>query len=78
MPKEKGVTDRPRYKIPWQREIRCLCKDFGVSLRITSDAIKEAKAQIVPKFYKGDENAFRYDYAYRKVKPAIKESMAKW
>lgn len=76
MPKTKGTTDKPNgYKIPWQREIKYLCKDFGVSLRIASDAIREAKAQIVPKFYNGDVNAFRYDYAYRKVKPAIRAAL---
>lgn len=52
----------------WKKEIRKLAKDFLLDKEIYYNAVEEA---LKPRFYKGDEEKFRYDYAYRKIKPYI-------
>lgn len=57
--------------VSWKTEIRRLCRDFCINPLIASGAINAAKCQPVPEFYKGNADAYHYDYAYRLVKPQI-------
>ena len=55
----------------WKKELRKLTKDFLLDKEIYYNAVEEASKIPVPRFYKGDEEKFRYDYAYRTIKPYI-------
>ena len=55
----------------WKKEIRKLAKDFLIDMEIYHSAVKEASETPVPRFYNGNEEKFRYDYAYRKIKSYI-------
>ena len=55
----------------WKKEIRKLAKDFLIDMEIYHNAVNEASKTPVPRFYNGNEEKFRYDYAYRKIKPYI-------
>ena len=57
--------------VSWKTEIRRLCRDFCINPLIASGAINAAKCQPVPEFYKGNADAYHYDYAYRLVKSQI-------
>lgn len=68
MPKQVSDAGRP---ISWKREIRKLCRDFCIKPVIATNAINAAKSQPIPEFYKGNADAYHYDYAYRLIKPQI-------
>ena len=62
------------YGKPWADEIKIIAKAFHVPERIynsiiaTTDIISTAN---MPRYYGGDENAYLYDKAYKKLKPFI-------
>lgn len=55
----------------WEIEIKILADDFGLPRSLVKSAIKKAKDKIVPEFYNGNEENFRYDEAHRLIMPYI-------
>lgn len=59
----------------WKKEIRQLRKDFKIRKRDYDEAIRNAretkKQRQIPKYYKGDENAWMYDLVYRRLVACI-------
>lgn len=52
-------------------EIKILADDFGLPRSLVKSAIKKAKDKVVPEFYNGNEENFRYDEAHRLIMPYI-------
>ena len=63
--KEKGKMKS------WEIEIKILADDFGLPRSLVKSAIKKAKDKVVPEFYNGNEENFRYDEAHRLIMPYI-------
>jgi hypothetical protein len=63
--KEKGKVKS------WEIEIKILADDFGLPRSLVKSAIKKAKDKVVPEFYNGNEENFRYDEAHRLIMPYI-------
>ena len=55
----------------WEIEIKILADDFGLQRSLVKSAIKKAKDKVVPEFYNGNEENFRYDEAHRLIMPYI-------
>nr|DAR20343.1 MAG TPA: ParA helix turn helix domain [Caudoviricetes sp.] len=55
----------------WEIEIKILADDFGLPRSLVKSAIKKAKNKVVPEFYNGNEENFRYDEAHRLIMPYI-------
>ena len=55
----------------WEIEIKILADDFGLPRSLVKYAIKKAKDKVVPEFYNGNEENFRYDEAHRLIMPYI-------
>ena len=55
----------------WEIEIKILADDFGLPRSLVKSAIKKAKDKVVPEFYNGNEENFRYDEAHRLIMPCI-------
>lgn len=55
----------------WEIEIKILADDFGLPRSLVKSAIKKAKDKVVPEFYDGNEENFRYDEAHRLIMPYI-------
>lgn len=55
----------------WEIEIKILADDFGLPRSLVKSAIKKAKDKVVPEFYNGNEENFRYDEAHRLIMPFI-------
>lgn len=55
----------------WEIEIKILADDFGLPRSLVKSAIKKAKDKVVPEFYNGNEENFRYDEAHRLIMPYI-------
>ena len=55
----------------WEIEIKILSDDFGLPRSLVKSAIKKAKDKVVPEFYNGNEENFRYDEAHRLIMPYI-------
>lgn len=57
----------------WKREIKRLCKDFGITKEIYNKIIKETEnnKREIPCFYKGNQDEYNYDTAYAYIKPYI-------
>lgn len=55
----------------WEIEIKILANDFGLPRSLVKSAIKKAKDKVVPEFYNGNEENFRYDEAHRLIMPYI-------
>ena len=51
----------------WEIEIKILADDFGLPRSLVKSAIKKAKDKVVPEFYNGNEENFRYDEAHRLI-----------
>ena len=52
-------------------EIKVLADDFGLPRSLVKSAIKKAKDKVIPEFYNGNEENFRYDEAHRLIMPYI-------
>ena len=55
----------------WEIEIKILADDFGLPRSLVKSAIKKRKNKVVPEFYNGNEENFRYDEAHRLIMPYI-------
>lgn len=55
----------------WEIEIKILADDFGLPRSLVKSAIKKAKDKVIPEFYNGNEENFRYDEAHRLIMPYI-------
>lgn len=55
----------------WEIEIKILADDFGLPRSLVKSAIKKAKDKVIPQFYNGNEENFRYDEAHRLIMPYI-------
>ena len=55
----------------WEIEIKILADDFGLPRSLVKPAIKKAKDKVVPEFYNGNVENFRYDEAHRLIMPYI-------
>lgn len=55
----------------WEIEIKILADDFGLPRSLVKSAIKKAKDKVVPEFYNGNEENFRYDEAHRLIMPYV-------
>ena len=55
----------------WEIEIKILADDFGLPRSLVKSTIKKAKDKVVPEFYNGNEENFRYDEAHRLIMPYI-------
>ena len=55
----------------WEIEIKILADDFGLPRSLVKSAIKKAKDKVMPEFYNGNEENFRYDEAHRLIMPYI-------
>lgn len=55
----------------WEIEIKILADDFGLPRSLVKSVIKKAKDKVIPEFYNGNEENFRYDEAHRLIMPYI-------
>ena len=57
----------------WKKEIKRLCKDFGLTKETCKKIISETEnnPKEPPRFYKGNVDSYNYDVAYAHVKPYI-------
>ena len=55
----------------WEKDIRILGDDFGLSRSRVKIAIKMAEEKPIPQFYNGNEDNFRYNEAHRIIMPYI-------
>lgn len=62
------------YSRPWKAEIYNIAQAFHISsitYRTIIAAVDKLSTDNMPAYYNGDENAYLYDAAYRKIKKFI-------